>query len=456
MTRIQCPLAAAAATYGSEPAILDRDVCLDYMQLDRIAQSVGDRFAAEIGQRVGIQAETSWRYVAFLWSLFRVQATVCLFSPSWPDTAVEAGRHDLSTSRFVDSNDLEEIIREPTKMSDGADCYVDDRSIATILFTSGSTSKPKALAHDLHAHLASASGSNINLPLGVGDRWLLALPLHHVSGLSVLFRCCSAGAQIVVPDARESLSQAIDRLRPSHISLVPTQLKQLRQESQTPPASLRAVLLGGSSWPVALVKDAVRDGWPILTTYGLSEMASQVTTTHATTKEEHLGTAGRTLSGRELMVSDSGEILVRGETLFRGYVSGNQLRLPLDDRGWFHTGDLGQMDQAGYLTVDGRRDNMFISGGENIYPEEIESRLLEIDSVRHAIVVAVPDSRFGQRPVAFVDAEPFIPDAWCERLEEHLPPYKLPDRFLPWPQNISPGMKANRRQFAELAAERSP
>ena len=272
----------------------------------------------------------------------------------------------------------------------------------------------------------------------------------------MVFRCCSAGAQLVVPGPREPLSEAIDRLRASHVSLVPTQLKQLRQERPSPPASLRAVLLGGSSWPVALVKDAVRDGWPILTTYGLSEMASQVTTTHATTKEEHLGTAGRTLEGRELMVSDSGEILVRGETLFRGYVSGSQLRLPLDDCGWFYTGDVGQIDQSGYLTVDGRKDNMIISGGENIYPEEIEARLLEIDSVRHAIVVAVPDSRFGQRPVAFVDAEPFVPNAWCERLEEHLPPYKVPDRFLPWPHDILQSMKANRRQFAELAVGPSP
>ena len=135
MTLIQCPLAAAASTFGTEPAILDGDVCLDYKQLDRIAQSVGDRFAAGLGERVGIQAGNSWRHVAFLWALFRVQATACLFSPRWPNPAVEASRHDLSTSRFVDANDLEAIVREPSRINDGADCHVEDRSLATILFT---------------------------------------------------------------------------------------------------------------------------------------------------------------------------------------------------------------------------------------------------------------------------------------------------------------------------------
>jgi O-succinylbenzoic acid--CoA ligase len=361
----------------------------------------------------------------------------------------------LAVDRFLDQTALVDLIGEINSIAsvdeEGQD--LDDRAVATIVFSSGSTSQPKAIAHDLHAHLASASGSNQNLPIGMNDRWLLALPLNHVSGLGVLFRCCLAGAQIVVARG-EPIREAIERLQPSHVSLVPTQLKQLREECVEPPASLRAILLGGSSWPVEMVRTAVEDDWPVLTTYGLSEMASQVTTTHLSTRGDQVGTSGRTLAGRELQISDSGEILVRGDTLFRGYVNGSELRRPLDESGWFHTGDLGRMDRDGYLTVVGRRDNMFVSGGENIYPEEIEARLLEIERVHQAIVVPVSDSQFGQRPVAFVDSDQLVPDVWRERLQQHLPRFKLPDRFLGWPHHhISQGIKPDRRRLAELAEQ---
>jgi O-succinylbenzoic acid--CoA ligase len=459
MTRTLCPLAAAARQYGSEQAVLDDDTCLTYGQLDQIVQSVSAMLRRDDvgpGHRVGIQASNSWRLLASLWALFRLQATACLFSPRWPTSAVDAARDQLSVGTFLDEIALANLVRES---SIGAplgedDRFVDDRALATIVFSSGSTSQPKAIAHDLLAHRVSASGSNENLPVHVGDRWLLALPLYHVSGLGIVFRCCLAGAQVVLPRAEEPISEAIRRLQATHLSLVPTQLKQLRHESVNPPASLRAVLLGGSSWPVETVRGAVENHWPVLTTYGLSEMASQVTTTGPSTSGEQLGTSGRTLAGRELKVADTGEILVRGDTLFRGYVSGSELRCPLDSAGWFHTGDLGRLDGEGNLTVVGRMDNMFVSGGENIYPEEIEARLLEIDAVRQAVVVAVPDAQFGWRPVAWIDAEDLQPDEWRERLEAYLPRFKLPDRFLPWPhEHVSEGIKVDRRRMAELALE---
>ncbi len=458
MNRIECPLTTAASSYSSAPAILEEELCLNYEQLHDTVSLATDRcrqIGIEAGQRVGIQSDNSWRLVAALWALFRIQATACLFSPRWPAKAVDVAHNRLLTNHFVDETALAKLVQHAKHEDRSSAIVVDSGALATIVFSSGSTSQPKAIAHDLNAHLVSAAGSNENLPVEVGDRWLLALPLHHVSGLGVAFRCCLAGAQIVMARPNESVQNAIERLQASHVSLVPTQLKQLRRECAKPPASLRAVLLGGSSWPVELVRNAVEDGWPIFTTYGLSEMASQVTTTHATTSGEQVGTCGRTLAGRELMVSESGEILVRGNTLFRGYVEGSELHCPLDDCGWFHTGDLGQLDRLGYLTVQGRKDNMFISGGENIYPEEIEARLLEIDSVRQATVVAIADERFGQRPVAFVDAAQLQPEAWCELLGKHLPRFKLPDRFLPWPKDVPRGVKVGRPWLAQRAEDES-
>ena len=130
--------------------------------------------------------------------------------------------------------------------------------------------------------------------------------------------------------------------------------------------------------------EALARGLPIHTSYGLTEMASQVTTTPPGASPGELRTAGRVLPGREVSISGGGEILVRGETLFAGYVDGEKVDRPLDADGWFHTGDLGDLDEDGYLRVLGRSDNLFISGGENIQPEEIEEALCSLEGVERS------------------------------------------------------------------------
>jgi O-succinylbenzoic acid--CoA ligase len=188
------------------------------------------------------------------------------------------------------------------------------------------------------------------------------------------------------------------------------------------------------------------------TTYGLTEMASQVTTTAPNATQSELRTAGRVLPGRELMIGSGDEILVRGETLFLGYYHTDHLDRPLDDAGWFATGDRGALTSEGFLTVTGRCDQMFISGGENIFPEEIEQALLGLSSILQSIVVAVPDAEFGQRPVAFVQSTEFQPTEWRRQLAEQLPGFKIPKLFLPWPESTaSTSLKPSRRHLQLLA-----
>ena len=130
-------------------------------------------------------------------------------------------------------------------------------------------------------------------------------------------------------------------------------------------------------------------------------MSSQATASRPGDPPEALRTAGRPLAFRELSVAADGEILVRGRTLFRGYVEETGIRPARDASGWFHTGDLGRLDADGRLVVSGRRDTMFISGGENIHPEEIEREILRFPGVLEAIVAPVPDPEFGARPGGF-------------------------------------------------------
>jgi O-succinylbenzoic acid--CoA ligase len=155
---------------------------------------------------------------------------------------------------------------------------------------------------------------------------------------------------------------------------------------------------------------------------------------------------------REVGISDSGEVLVRGETLFAGYVEGDVIVRPLDDEGWFHTGDIGVLDGEGYLRVRGRKDNMFISGGENIQPEEIEEAISSLEGIKRAVVAPVPDAEFGFRPVVFVFGVSVEPEKLKEFLASLLPRFKVPVAFYEWPEGADPeAAKVDRAFFRERA-----
>jgi O-succinylbenzoic acid--CoA ligase len=200
--------------------------------------------------------------------------------------------------------------------------------------------------------------------------------------------------------------------------------------------------------PEDLVDEALARGLPVHTSYGLTEMASQVTTTAPGAAPEELRTAGRVLPHREVSVSEEGEILVRGETLFAGYVEGEKTGRPSGAGGWFRTGDLGRLDGAGRLRVLGRRDNLLISGGENVRPEEIEEALLRIPGVEEAVVVPVADPEFGARPVAFVRLSEGMGDL-ARALEPVLPRFKIPKDFHEW--EGAGGMKPDRPALKQRA-----
>jgi O-succinylbenzoic acid--CoA ligase len=330
----------------------------------------------------------------------------------------------------------------------------DPSAPATIVLTSGSTGTPKAALHSFGNHWASAVGANRNLALRPGDRWLLSLPLWHVGGLAVIFRCIQGGAAVALPAAGEPTTDAILALGVTHASLVATQLRRLLGDPGGRDAlrSLKAVLLGGGPLPGPLIGEAAALGVRLVASYGSTETASQATATRPGDPPEALRTAGRALRFREVAVDDSGEIVARGRTLFLGYVEDQEIRAVRDEEGWFHTGDLGRLDGTGRLVVEGRRDNMFISGGENIHPEEIERELAAFPGVLETLVVPLPDPEFGARPAAFLRTadgalpEPAVINAFLRRA---LAGFKVPVRYLAWP-NLEEGMKPDRRAFAAL------
>jgi O-succinylbenzoic acid--CoA ligase len=337
----------------------------------------------------------------------------------------------------------------------------DERPLA-IIHTSGTSGSAKGVVLSRRAFAASAEASAANLGWEDDDRWLLPLPLAHVGGLSILTRCLLARRAVILEaDADpERVLASIRRHRASLVSLVPTVLARIldRDPAEAPPDSLRAVLLGGAAASPALLRRAADRGWPVLTTYGLSEACSQVTTQRRGTVNRGEAGSGPPLPGVELRIAEDDAIQVRGPTLFSGYLPDDGD--PFLPGGWFPTGDRGRLDDAGNLHVVGRRTDRIVTGGENVDPVEVERALESLPGVRAACVFGVPDEEWGEVVCAAVVPE--APDVGVnalspaiQGLREGLAPFKLPRRIAMVEALATNATgKVDRRETARIAEPR--
>lgn len=323
--------------------------------------------------------------------------------------------------------------------------------LADIVFTSGSTGQPKAVAHDRLAQATSAQSANTRTPFGPGDRWLLSLSLCHVGGLGILERARQSGGAIVIPPSKSAWFSSSLAFGVTHLSVVRAQLHELILATPGPRAAshFRAILVGGGPCPTAVFQRAMALGLPVAQTWGSTETTAQVATSQIGAPE----TAGTALPGREVRRAESGELRVGGAGLARGYVTRAGIELPLDAEGFYPTGDLGTVDSDGKIRILGRQDSMFISGGENIHPEEIERWLLEHPSVTDALVVPVAHHKYGQRPVAFLRCRTDVsPQQLQQLLEDKVPRFLFPDVYFPWPEE-EPTIKPSRARLRQIAAQ---
>lgn len=313
---------------------------------------------------------------------------------------------------------------------------------AAVLFTSGTTGRPKGARITYGNLWFSAAGSALYLGHQPGDIWLATLSLHHIGGLSILYRAVLGGATVDLherfePEVVVSAIQA----GATHVSLVPAMLQRVLDIVGSDfawPQSLRAILLGGAASPIPLLEQCLHRDVPVLPTYGLTETSSQAATLRCSDVSTHLGSSGQALpltelrvivNGAEAAPGETGEIEVRGASVFAGYL-GQPCRDPED---WFATGDAGYLDDDGFLFVVDRRSDLIVSGGENIYPAEIERALLSHPLVRDVAVVGVPNEKWGARPVAAIvwTGNPGVASIeLSEFCRAALASFKIPDRFL--------------------------
>jgi O-succinylbenzoic acid--CoA ligase len=244
----------------------------------------------------------------------------------------------------------------------------------------------------------------LNLGLSPTDRWLACLPLFHVGGLSILLRSVAYGIPAVVHPRFDpaEVNRAIDEQGVSIVSVVSTMLDRMLIErgGRSFPPTLRCVLLGGGPAPLPLLERALEAGAPVVQTYGLTETASQVVTLSPEDAARKVGSAGKPLMGTRIRIESDGEICVSGPTVSPGYLH------QAPRVGWLHTGDVGYLDDEGYLYVLDRRDDLIVTGGENVYPAEVEAALLGHPAVDDAGVYGVADAEWGHTVAAAITLHP--------------------------------------------------
>ena len=467
-----CPVHKNAVLNSRAIALLSPHGNITYQELDQLIAStvhqLSDKGISE-GRIVALLLDVNLEYIILLFALFRLRGIAAPINSRLPNESIPQILNRINCDILISDKTFEssvstqqliqfksQVITQKRHLGDKHSYEIDLEQRATIIFSSGSTGTPKAVLHSFGNHYYSALGSNQNIKLTVGDRWLLSLPLYHVAGIAILFRSFVVGATVVIPDKNKGLDENLSSTEITHASLVSTQLQQVLNAvylGKTYP-SLKALLVGGSEVNEQIRKRAWAASLPVFFSYGLSEMSSQVTTTSPKASAQEILTSGSLLPFRAMKIALDREILVQGRTLFLGYLKRDSVYPPFDEDGWYHTGDLGYVDSKGFLVVSGRKDNMFISGGENIYPEEIEQVLLKHPEVRRIMVVPVSDEKFGKRPVAFIDVEEFgqFQDNIEAFLAGKVPRYMYPVAYIDWKEAPArTGIKESRMEFANKA-----
>lgn len=371
---------------------------------------------------------------------------ILMLNPQLTDFQREQILAENGVEICLTDQDFIEISQNPTP------CLAEFRpeQPATFTLTSGSSGSPKAVVHSIQNHLDNAEGVCELMAFNPENSWLLSLPLFHVSGQGIVWRWLLKGATLAICEQKEDFFATLTQV--SHASLVPTQLQRYLQTFSHHSHSQK-ILLGGASIPQNLVEQAKKQNVVTFSGYGMTEMASTICA-----EQQGLQTVGKPLTGREIRI-EQGEIWVRGAGLGLGYWTNLQILPLVNEQGWLATKDGGEWTADGKLQVKGRLDNMFISGGENIQPEQIEKVLFQSNLLKNVFVVPYPDVEFGERPVALVEFEgDFNPQAVGllkffaqQRLEKFKQPiFYLPFESEKWQQG---GIKISRKQLKEYVKE---
>jgi o-succinylbenzoate---CoA ligase len=419
--RIDDWLAQRAQSCPERIALIAEGAEVNFAELEAEANWVARRLAAHgvrRGSTAALTMDPRREQVVLVHALMKVGAALLPLSPRL--TEAERAAIVAAIEPMVDLDDPGLLTQTEADLPMLGEHDTDD--VCAYVLSSGSTGAPKPIGLTYGNFLWSAMGGAFNIGVDPADRWLCCVPLSHIAGLSIVMRSAIYGTTAVVHDGFDvdEVARSLAKDGITVVSLVTTMLSRLL-DAGADLSGPRAILVGGGPVPESMLAEALDRGATVVQTYGLTETCSQVTTLAPEDALRKLGSAGRPLLSSHVRIR-GGEILVQGPTVAPGRY---------DESGWLHTGDLGYIDDEGFLYVRDRIDDMIVTGGENVVPSEVEETLLRHPAVADAAVVGREDPEWQQAVTAVVVLAPgaeVTSDELRHHCAETLAGYKVPKR----------------------------
>ncbi len=416
-------------------ALITDDNQWTYTELDKLVQRYASHLASLVrpGEHVGVLLPNNLAYVCLIHALARIGAVLVPLNTRLTNQEVSWQlRHSDCTLLITTAEMAEgqaalskmgmrmllthEIDNDPRRAGVLRNAPFNLANKQAIIFTSGTSGQPKGAVLTFANHFWSATASAFRLGVNKEDRWLNCLPLYHIGGLAIILRSCLYGTAVVLHERfdEQAVGEALESHAITLMSLVPTMVHRLLdyQGTKAWPASLRHVLLGGAAAGPELIERCLERHIPLSLTYGLTEAASQVATMPHHESWRKLGSAGKPLlfttveiideQGQQLGPGEAGEVCVSGPTVMAGYYKDQQATARTLRNGRLHTGDMGYLDEDGDLWLIQRRYDIIITGGENVYPTEVENMLRQHPAISDVCVTGVADNEWGQRVAAMI------------------------------------------------------
>ena len=416
---------SAGDRFGSAEAVVDGPLRLSFAELaDRVRAAAGAFAAAGVGRgdRVAIWAPNSAEWIIAAFGLVTAGGVLVpvntRFNPAEAaDVITRSGAKLVLVQKGFLGQDYPAPAGVPVIdlksdfLASGShfECRVRPDDVADIVFTSGTTGRSKGVLMT-HAQTLRLYAEWCDLAdLREGDRYLIVNPFFHTFGYKAGCISSMIRGATILPVPVFDVDRVLELVETERITMLPgpptLYHSLLAGQGKRDLSSLRSAVTGAADIPVELIR-RVKTELPfssIMTGYGLTE-AGTVTASRPGDSFEHIATTvGTPCDGIEVRIADDGEVLVRGYSVMRGYLDDPAATAEaIDPDGWLHTGDLGTLDEGGRLRIVGRKKDMFIVGGFNAYPAEIEGYLLEHPAVAQAAVIGVPDERMGQVGKVFV------------------------------------------------------
>ncbi|TDM14389.1 o-succinylbenzoate--CoA ligase [Macrococcus bovicus] len=431
---MQHNLVKQAAERPDHIAVKFNESTLTFAELYEQASAVKDQLLEmELPGRIAVQPANQLTSVIIMHAIVLAHIEMVLINTHLTESEVKRQLDSIGVDIIITDNNytslsciMPETLFKGTAEPSAATTYQPE-DIMSIMFTSGTTGVQKAVPHTFRNHVASAERCKVSFPFDSETKWLLALPLYHISGLSVLVRSVMDGFTVVLFDKFDAaaINQALAEDDITHISLVPQTLEWLL-EAGLERHKLEGLLIGGAKLNDRTLQESLKRNLPVYTSFGMTETASQFITASPDDMLNHPNSVGPVTEDIKVAapLNGAGEILVRGDNVMNGYLYPEGANATAFSGDYFMTGDVGRI-KNGYLYVLDRRKDLIISGGENIYPSEIEQLLLSIPDISACSVVGMPDAKWGEVPALVYESDSDLDTKITATLQE-IAKYKRP------------------------------